>query len=123
MNLLDRRARALMGSLLAAAVVTVAALPAGAADRSGPEAGAARACGKADIGFTSAKVRARNIACAKARRFVRRNSRRRLNCNEANDFCRITRYKRFRCVKSGSEAIVKVRCQRGRQVISETHGD
>jgi len=111
-----------MGGLLAAALLAVAGAPAGAGASGGPEATAARYCGKADIGFTSAKVRARKIACSKARRFVRRNSRRKLNCNEANGFCRVTRYKGFRCVKSGG-GIVKVSCKRGSQVISETHGD
>ena len=51
--------------------VAPAAVPA-----AGPEASIARYCGKADIGFTTAKVRARNVACANARRFVRRASRR-----------------------------------------------
>jgi len=107
------------------AVVTLAALASTASGASpgGPEAAASRYCGKADIGFTSAKVRARNVGCAKARRFVRRNSRVRRNCNEANDFCRVTRYKGFRCLKGGSEGVVKVSCRRGRRVISETHGD
>jgi hypothetical protein len=113
-----------MGGLLAVAVVLVA-VPAGVAagGQSGPEATASRYCGKANIGFTSAKVRARNIACFKARRFVRRSSRRQITCNEANNFCRVTHYKGFRCVKGGTRSIVKVRCQRGSQVISETHGD
>ena len=123
MNLREGYVRTLMGGLLAAAAMTVAAVPAGAGAGGGPEAGTSRSCGKADIGFTSAKVRARKIGCAKARRFVRRNSRRKLNCSEANNFCRVTRYKGFRCVKSGNEAIVKVSCRRGSQVISETHGD
>ncbi len=118
------RIRALLGALLAAtAVAVLLAVPAEAGGGSGPEATASRYCGKADIGFTSAKVRARNIACFKARRFVRRSSRRPLNCTEANNFCRVTRYKGFRCVKGGTRFIVKVRCQRGSQVISETHGD
>ena len=123
MNSRKGRMRALMAGLLTASVmVAPAAAPAGAEGRGGPQATAARYCGKADIGFTSAKVRARKIACSKARRFVRRNSRRKLNCNEANGFCRVTRYKGFRCVKSGG-GIVKVSCKRGSQVISETHGD
>jgi hypothetical protein len=123
MNFGKARIHVLMGGLLAVAVVLVA-VPAGVAagGQSGPEATASRYCGKANIGFTSAKVRARNVACFKARRFVRRSSRRQITCNEANDFCRVTHYKGFRCVKSG-RSIVKVRCQRGSQVISETHGD
>lgn len=115
--------RMLTPVLLIAATAAALALPAGAAGGGGPVAEASRYCGKASVGFTLAKVRARNIACAKARRFVRRNSRRKLNCNEANNYCRVTRYKGFRCVKSGNESIVKVRCRRGGQVISETHGD
>ena len=99
--------------------------PAGAGSAIAPEAEASRYCGTADIGFTTAKVRARKIGCAKARRFVRRSSRRELNCTEANDFCRVMNYKGFRCVRQddGSRFIVKVRCKRGSQVISETHGD
>ena len=57
-----------MRSLLAAVAIVVAVVPAGAGAERGPTAGASRYCGTADIGFTSAKVRARNIGCAKARR-------------------------------------------------------
>jgi len=111
---------------LAAALVAAAAtlgLPAAAgSEGTGPQATAARYCGKVDIGFTSAKVRARNVRCSTARRFVRLSSRVERNCTEANDFCRVTFYKGYRCVKSGATT-VKVRCRKGRRVISETHGD
>ena len=119
------RARPLMVGLLAAAAVGVAAGPAGAGSHIEPGAEASRYCGTADIGFTSAEVRARNIGCAKARRFVRRSSRRELNCTEANNFCRVMHYKGFRCVRQDDAPrfVVKVRCKRGSQVISETHGD
>ncbi|MGI8944979.1 MAG: hypothetical protein ACR2GL_01895 [Thermoleophilaceae bacterium] len=107
----------------AAAAVVVLLVPAGSQAGAGPQASAARYCGKVDIGFTSAKVRARNVRCGAARRFVRRNSRVRRNCTRANRYCRVTRYRGFRCVKGGRRFIVKVRCRRGRKVISETHGD
>ena len=89
----------------------------------GPQAAAARYCGKVDIGFTTAKVRARNVRCSTARRFVRANSRVKRNCTEANGYCRVTYYSGYRCVKGGTETIVKVSCRKGRRVISETHGD
>ncbi len=121
------RVRVLTGGLVAAAAVAVAvaAGPAGAGSHIGSEAEASRYCGTADIGFATAEVRARNIGCAKARRFVRRSSRRQIDCTEANDFCRIMYYKGFRCVRQDDAPrfIVKVRCKRGSQVITETHGD
>lgn len=111
---------------LVATVAIVATLgfapPAGVA-APGPEATAARYCGKANIGFTTANVRARNVRCAAARWFVRSSARVKRNCTEANRFCRVTHYKGYRCVKGGSEIVVKVTCRKGRKVISETHGD
>jgi hypothetical protein len=89
----------------------------------GPQATAARYCGKVDIGFTTAKVRARNVRCSTARRFVRLNSSVKRNCTEANDYCRVTYYRGYRCVTSGNELTVKVSCRKGSRVISETHGE
>lgn len=111
-----------MKRILLATVVSAALLAPAAPAGSAPQATMARYCGTVDIGFTSARVRARNVRCSTARLFVRRSSRVERNCTEANDFCRVTYYRGYRCVKTGS-SIVKVSCRKGRRVISETHGD
>lgn len=107
--------------LTALALAAASAVPASA----GPTATAARACGKADIGFTSAKVRARHVGCKRARRFVRASSRRKLNCTKKNNYCRVTHFRGYRCVrvKTGSRYVVRIRCRKGRKAITETHGD
>ncbi len=112
--------RALTATAVAVALAPLAQLGSAGA---GPQATAARYCGKVDIGFTSANVRARNVRCSTARRFVRLNSRVQRNCTEANGYCRVTHYSGYRCVTGGTETIVKVSCRKGRRIISETHGE
>lgn len=113
------------GLRLSRVVLTALSLAAGAAmpASAGPTATIARACGKADIGFTSAKVRARHVGCKRARRFVRASSRRKLNCTKKNNYCRVTHFRGYRCVRGGNEIVVKIRCRKGRKVIRESHGD
>jgi hypothetical protein len=93
-------------SLLAVAVLTVAAGALTAAPAS------AKPCGKVSVGFTNATVTGERVTCYFARTLVRRWRRvvERRHCNEQNNFCQVTRIRRWRCVVGGSEAIVRLRC-------------
>jgi hypothetical protein len=52
------------------------------------------------MGFTNATVTGERVTCYFARTLVRRWRRvvGRRDCNEQNDFCRVTRIRRWRCV-------------------------
>jgi hypothetical protein len=80
-------------------------------------------CADTNIGFTEANVRAENISCRKARRFIYRWARTDYNCTPENGYCRVTRRKGFRCVKGGSELTVRLRCRREDQTIRASWGD
>jgi hypothetical protein len=81
-------------------------------------------CAKTNIVFTEATVRAQGISCRKARRFIYRWARqRRTGCGPENNYCQVTRRKGFRCVRGGSDLIVRLRCKRREQVIRASWGD
>jgi hypothetical protein len=84
-----------------------------------------RTCGKVDIGFTNARVSARQVGCADARSLVRRWQRAiaRMRCVRSNDFCAVVPVRRFRCVRGGSDYTVRLRCTRGEQRVRAYWGD
>lgn len=109
-------------ALLVAAAVTVPAMGPPAAATDPPEATAARYCGKVKLSFTSAKVRARHVTCANARRFMSAFLNR--PCSKSNP-CpppRVKRFRGYRCVTSGSDVLVRHSCRKGRKAIGATHG-
>jgi hypothetical protein len=76
--------RAVRRLTLLAALAAALALPAAPA--------AAKPCGKVSMGFTNATVTGERVTCYFARALVRRWRRvvGRRDCNEQNDFCRVT---------------------------------
>lgn len=95
---------------IGAAVTLLGALVLVAAPE-GAEAKGFKRCGKADIGYTEAKVKSRNVGCATARRVVRRfvdkyPGPRSQDC--VLESCRVER--RFRCIFGGSPGIAKLGC-------------
>jgi hypothetical protein len=104
---------ALLGATVLAALT--AAPPARAAKT--------KRCGHASVGFAEASVKARNLSCRKARRFVFKWARAGFACYESNNFCEVTHFHRFRCVKGGGEGLVKLYCRRGSQRIKGVWGD
>jgi hypothetical protein len=104
--------------LLAAAIaLVVVAVP--------PASASAKPCGKVDIGFTNATVSGERVTCYFARTLVRRWLRvvGRRDCNEQNEFCRVTRVRRWRRVQGGSEIVVRLRCTAGRKRVRAHWGD
>ena len=103
--------------ILSLAALAIAA-PAGAA--SPPEATTARACGSVKLTLGRSIVRAKNVRCADARRFVSAVLRR--DCGETRDcsFSRFT-FRGYRCVKRVSGDLTKNSCTKGRKAISELH--
>ena len=107
-----------LGILAVLALALAAAAPAGAGDGAHAALDGYKYCGKTSIGHTNAKVYGRRVGCADSRRLVRlwnRKVRKRTNCTEANDFCRINIVHRFRCAHGGSDYLVRLRCIRGKQ--------
>jgi hypothetical protein len=105
--------------LLAVAALTIAGVAVPAAPAS------AKPCGKASVGYTNARVTGERVTCYFARTLVRRwlravESR---DCNEQNNFCRVTRVRRWRCVVGGTEIIVRLRCSAGRKRVRARWGD
>jgi hypothetical protein len=93
--------------------------PAGAA--SPPEATAARACGSVKLTLGKSIVRAKNVRCADARKFVAAVLAR--DCGETRD-CHFTRFtfRGYTCKKGVSAKLTKNSCTKGRKAISELHG-
>jgi len=106
-----------VGLILCLAALAMAA-PAGAA--SPPEATAARACGSVNLTLGKSVVRAKNVRCADARKFVSALLRR--DCGETRD-CNFTRFtfRGYTCVKGVSAQLTKNSCTKGRKAISELH--
>ena len=94
---------------------------AGAPPSGGPEATAARACGTLKLALGKSIVRARNVRCADARRFMTLYLNR--DCAETRD-CGSTRvsFRGYRCVSKVGDKLTKNTCTKGRKVISELHG-
>jgi hypothetical protein len=90
-----------------------------------PATASAKPCGKVDIGFTNATVSGERVTCFFSRTLVRRWLRvvGRRDCNEQNNFCRVTRVRRWRCVQGGSELVVRLRCTAGRKRVRAHWGD
>jgi hypothetical protein len=103
--------------LAAALALAAAALPAASAS--------AKPCSRVDIGFTNATVSGERVTCHFARTLVRRWLRvvGRRDCDEQNNFCRVTRVRRWRCVQGGSESVVRLRCTAGRKRVRAHWGD
>lgn len=111
------RLRLAVCALVGAALLAALTVP--------PPAGAAKAkrCGKASVGFTDASVKARKLSCRKARRFVFKWARAGFACYGSSNFCEVTHFHRFRCVKGGGEGLVTLYCRRGNQRIKAVWGD
>jgi hypothetical protein len=85
----------------------------------------ARPCGRVDIGFTNATVSGERVTCYFSRPLVRQWLRvvGRRDCDEQNNFCRVTRVRRWRCVQGGSERVVRLRWADGRKRVRAHWGD
>ncbi len=105
-----------VGLILCLAALACAA-PAAA---SPPEATTARACGSVKLTLGKSIVRAKNVRCADARRFVAAVLAR--DCGETRDcnFSRFT-FRGYTCRKSVSAKLTKNSCTKGRKAISELH--
>jgi hypothetical protein len=102
-------------------LVVAAAWPlyASAPSRSAHAAVALKRCNNADVGFTEVRVRVSGTACASAHGLVRRWMRAvtRVRCTRANDFCDIVRLRRWRCVRSGTDRVIRLGCSYRRKRI------
>lgn len=105
---------------LVLAVAAIAAVGAPAAQPAPPVATTAKACGSVAISLGRSQVRAKNVRCADARRFMAGLLGR--DCGETRD-CNSTRFtfRGYRCVKRVSAKLTKNSCTRGRKAISELH--
>ena len=106
-----------VGLILCLAALACAA-PASAA--APPGATAARACGSVQLTLGKSIVRAKNVRCADARRFVVAVLGR--DCGETRDcnFSRFT-FRGYTCKKSVAAKLTKNSCTKGRKAISELH--
>ena len=104
-----------------ALILCLAALACAApAAASPPEATTARACGSVKLTLGKSIVRAKNVRCADARRFVAAVLGR--DCGETRDcnFSRFT-FRGYTCRKSVAAKLTKNSCTKGRKAISELH--
>ena len=103
--------------LSALAALLALSAPAAAAP---PQANAARACGTVKLTVGKSIVRAKNVRCADARRFVLAVLNR--DCGETRD-CNARRFtfRGYRCVQGETTRLTKNTCTKGRKVISELH--
>lgn len=103
--------------LLALAALLAVSAPASAAP---PQARAARACGTVKLTVGKSIVRAKNVRCAEARRFVLAVLNR--DCGETRD-CSARRFtfRGYRCVQGETPRLTKNTCTKGRKAISELH--
>jgi len=106
-----------VGLILCFAVLACAA-PASAA--APPEATTARACGSVNLTLGKSIVRAKNVRCADARKFVAAMLGR--DCGETRDcnFSRFT-FRGYTCRKGVAAKLTKNSCTKGRKAISELH--
>ena len=103
--------------LIALAALLAVSAPASAAP---PQANAARACGTVKLTVGKSIVRAKNVRCADARRFVLAVLNR--DCGETRDCnSRIFRFRGYRCVQGETTRLTKNSCTKGRKAISELH--
>ena len=108
-----------VGLILCLAALACAA-PASASAAPPPEATTARACGSVNLTLGKSIVRAKNVRCADARRFVAAVLAR--DCGETRD-CNFSRYtfRGYTCRKSVAAKLTKNSCTKGRKAISELH--
>jgi len=111
----------LLRPMCLAAVLAALLLVPATASAEKPQATTARACGNVKLTVGKAIVRARNVRCADARRFVVAFLNR--DCGESRD-CNFRRviFRGYRCVQSESARLTKNSCKKGRKAISELHG-
>jgi hypothetical protein len=102
------------------AVLTALLVVSAPASASPPTAHAARACGTVKLTLGTSIVRAKNVRCADARRFVLGFLNR--DCGETRD-CNARRFtfRGYRCVQGESSRLTKNSCTKGRKAISELH--
>jgi acid phosphatase type 7 len=74
-------------------------------------------CTNADIGFTNVRVSVSRSECASALQLVRRwlQAVSRRECNRANEFCDDIRAGRWRCVRGGTDLVIRLRCRHRRK--------
>ena len=76
-------------------------------------------CGKSSLSFTEAKVYGRHYGCRKSRSLFQawRTKLAKADCNESNDFCKVSHVRRFRCVYGGDDFLMRLRCiRKGKRV-------
>jgi hypothetical protein len=102
------------------ALAALLAVSAPAAQAAPPQANAARACGTVKLTIGRSIVRAKNVRCADARRFVVAVLNR--DCGETRD-CNSRRFifRGYRCVQGETTNLTKNTCTKGRKAISELH--
>ena len=112
----------LCACLSVALVLALAPAHAAGAPPSGePQATTARACGTLKLALGKSIVRARNVRCADARRFITAYLNR--DCGETRDCSSsIVNFRSYRCVNNVARKLTKNTCTKGRKVISELHG-
>jgi hypothetical protein len=106
-----------LACLFALAALLAVSAPASAAP---PQAHTARACGTVKLTVGQSIVRAKNVRCADARRFVLGMLNR--DCGETRD-CNSRRFtfRGYRCVQGETTRLTKNSCTKGRKAISELH--
>jgi Calcineurin-like phosphoesterase len=103
-------------------LLVVAAAQPSTASAPGPLPRAAldlKRCDHADIEFTDVRVGVHRTTCVAAHRLVRRWLRAvtRGTCNPANDFCDVIRVRGWRCVRGGTDRVIRLRCSHRRKRI------